>query len=172
MNNRSNQKGVGLIEVLVALVILAIGVLGFVALQYRAVEATSEAINRVQAMNIARDLAERIRVNRDGLTTYKSEINTAANQETYATNCITATCGATALADFDVSQVSNKASSLGMTINMLPCSGNSDGRNCIYVAWGDTSATNSAASDPAGSGDCTYGTAYNPASTCVIMETY
>lgn len=172
MKNISNQKGVGLIEILVALVILAVGILGFVALQYRAVEATSEAINRVQAINIARDLAERIRVNRQGLSTYKSQIETAANQITFATNCITTTCNYTALADFDVSQVASKASSLGMTINMLPCSGNNDGRNCIYVAWGDTSASDNSASDPAGSSDCTYGTAYNPASTCVIMETY
>ena len=167
MNNISKHKGVGLIEILVALVILAVGVLGFVALQYRAVEATSEAINRVQAMNVARDLAERIRVNRDSLAMYKSEINTAENQETYATNCITATCSATALADFDVSQIVNKASSLGMTVNMHTCADNNDGRNCIYIAWGDTSAT-----DGAGAGDCTNGTAYNSTSTCVIMETY
>ena len=30
----SGQKGVGLIEILVALLILAIGILGFIALQY------------------------------------------------------------------------------------------------------------------------------------------
>lgn len=167
MKTISNQKGVGLIEILVALLILAVGILGFVALQYRALEATSEAINRVQAMNVARDLAERIRSNRDALTTYQTQIQTAANQTNFATNCITSVCNGTDLADFDVSQVVNKASGLGMTMNMRTCSGNNDGRNCIYVAWGDTSAT-----DGTGTGDCTNGTAYNNASTCVIMETY
>lgn len=167
MKTISNQKGVGLIEILVALLILAVGILGFVALQYRALEATSEAINRVQAMNVARDLAERIRSNRDALTTYQNQIQTAANQTNFATNCITSVCNGTDLADFDVSQVVNKASGLGMTMNMRTCSGNNDGRNCIYVAWGDTSAT-----DGTGTGDCTNGTAYNSASTCVIMETY
>ena len=167
MKTRLNQKGVGLIEVLVALLILAIGILGFVALQYRAIEATSEAINRVQAINIARDLAERIRANRDGLANYKTQIQTAANQTNYTTNCMTSACSATAMADFDVSQVVSKASALGMTMNMRTCSGNSDGRNCIYVAWGDTSAT-----DGTGAGDCTNGTAYLSTSTCVIMETY
>lgn len=162
----SSQKGVGLIEILVALLVLAIGILGFVALQYRAVEATSESINRVQAMNIARDLAERIRANRDGLADYKTQISTASNQ--LSTNdCITNTCSAAQLADFDVGQVTAKASTIGMTVNMLSCAGNSDGRNCLYVAWGDTSAT-----DGTGTGDCTNSTAYNPASTCVIMETY
>lgn len=167
MKKISAQKGVGLIEILVALLILAVGILGFVALQYRAVEATSEAINRVQAMNIARDLAERIRANRDALTTYQTQIQTATNQTNFATNCITSACNGTVLADFDVSQVVNKASGLGMTMNMRTCSGNHDGRNCIYVAWGGTSAT-----DGTGTGDCTNGAAYNSASSCVIMETY
>lgn len=167
MKTMSSQKGVGLIEILVALLVLAIGILGFIALQYRSVEATSEAINRVQAMNIARDMAERIRANRDGLSTYKVETSTAANQSASTKNCMTATCSAAELADFDVSQVTSKAVTLGMTMNMLSCSGNNDGRNCIYVAWGDTSAT-----DGTTAGDCTNGTAYVSTSTCVIMETY
>ena len=64
MKINNYQHGVGLVEVLVAMLVLAIGVLGFVALQYRAVEATSESSYRVQAINTARDLAERVRVNR------------------------------------------------------------------------------------------------------------
>lgn len=169
MKNMSSQKGVGLVEVLVALLILAVGILGFVALQYRAVEATSEAINRVQAMNIARDMAERIRANRDGLAAYETQIGTdsATNQAAASKNCMTAKCKADELADFDVSQVIAKADSLGMSMNMRTCSGNNDGRNCLYVAWGDTSAT-----DGTGAGDCTNGTAYQASSTCVIMETY
>lgn len=162
-----DQKGVGLIEILVALLVLAIGVLGFIALQYRAVEATSEAINRVQAMNIARDMAERIRANREGFETYKIETSTTDKQPTFETNCITNFCSAAHLADFDVAQVTQKAADLEMTVNMLPCAENNDGRNCLYVAWGDTSAT-----DGATTGNCTNGVTYNGASTCVIMETY
>ncbi|HEY4713949.1 MAG TPA: prepilin-type N-terminal cleavage/methylation domain-containing protein, partial [Aquirhabdus sp.] len=44
--NRTSQRGVGMVEVLVAMVLLAIGVLGYAALQVRAVEATGEALNR------------------------------------------------------------------------------------------------------------------------------
>lgn len=167
MNTIKSQKGVGLIEVLVALLLLGIGILGFVALQYRAVESTSEAINRVQAINIARDMAERIRVNRDAIATYKTQTGTATDQLNFATDCVSNNCTAADLADFDVSQVAAKAATLGMTINMLTCAGNSNGRNCIYVAWGDTSATNGT-----GTGDCTNGSTYNSASTCLIMETY
>jgi type IV pilus assembly protein PilV len=57
------------------LVILAIAVLGFAALQFRALDAVQEANDRTTAMTLARDLAEKIRVNRTQLSKYKSEIN-------------------------------------------------------------------------------------------------
>ena len=41
------QTGVGLVEVLVALVLLSIAVLGFVALQIRAITASNEATMNV-----------------------------------------------------------------------------------------------------------------------------
>ena len=69
------QRGVGMVEVLVALLVLAIGVLGFSALQLRALQATAEATDRTMAMNLARDLADRIRINRLGLADYTSAIN-------------------------------------------------------------------------------------------------
>ena len=167
MKTINYQNGVGLIEVLVAMLILAIGVLGFIALQYRAIEATSESGYRVQAINIARDLAERVRINRGVVDTYMSEIGTPDKQTVSAKNCFTTNCSTTELADFDVAQVTVRARSVGMSMNVMECQGNSDGRNCVYVAWGDTSATNGT-----GQGDCTNNTAYNPASTCLIMELY
>ena len=162
----SHQRGVGMMEILVALLILAIGVLGFVALQYRALEASAESTNRVQAITIARDLAERVRVNRNAFTTYRTELGTAANQKAYKTNCLTTNCSNTDLADFDVSQIVSRATTFGMTMNIMNCTGTNN-RSCIYVAWGDSSAT-----DGTGTGDCTNGNAYNPTSTCIIMETY
>lgn len=162
-----SQLGVGLVEVLVALLILAVGLLGFISLQYQAVEATNESTSRIQAINIARDLAERIRVNREGLATYISELTTAANQATYSRDCSAMGCTVPQMADFDIAQVSQKARGLGMSINLIDCQGNNDGRQCIYIAWNDTAPTNGTTA-----GDCTSGTNYNPASTCLIMEVY
>lgn len=167
MKTINYQHGVGLIEVLVAMLVLSIGVLGFIALQYRAVEATLESTYRVQAINIARDLAERVRVNRGVIDTYMAEIEDPDEQTTSTKNCFTENCTTAELADFDVAQVATRTRSVGMTMNVIECQGNSDGRNCVYVAWGDTSAT-----DGTGEGDCTNSTAYNPASTCLIMELY
>lgn len=162
------QKGIGLMEILIALLLLAIGILGFIALQYRSLEATSEATYRVQAVNLARDLSERIRVNPNAASTYKTEVEGAvAKQKTASKNCYAVWCSSTELADFDVQQVYLRASSVGMTLNMRNCEGNSDGRNCIYVAWGETAAT-----DGSSIGNCTDGTSYRSDSTCIVMESY
>ena len=162
----NKQKGAGLVEVLVALFLLAVTVLGFVALQLRAFEATSEGVYRVQAMNLARDLAERIRANRLNYTVYRTQIETASNQKDPAKNCYTTLCTTAEMADFDVSQIRKKADSLGMTFNFLPCSGTTQ-RRCIYVAWNETSATNGTDTTA-----CTNGNAYRNNSQCVVLETY
>mgnify|MGYP003399266113 FL=1 len=163
------QKGVGLVEVLVALLLLAVAVMGFIALQYRAIEATAESGARVEAISLARDLAERVRVNRTAATEYTTQLSAAANQRTFTKNCFNEACDPTELADFDVAQVVNKARTMGMTVNYLACPDTANGRSCVYVAWGETSATHGTTN---GSGNCTTGTAYDPASTCLIMEVY
>lgn len=146
-------------EVLVALIILSIAVLGFVALQIRAITATNEANMNVQATNIARDLAERMRVNRDGLTDFVE--NNATD------NCATGFCDAGKMAKYDFRQVSEKANTLGMQIAIHNCQGSTLIRKCVYVAWEGTTATNGTAST-----DCTNGTAYIPNAKCIIMEIY
>lgn len=155
------QQGVGLMEVLVALVILSIAVLGFIALQIRAVAATNEAGLNVQATNIARDLAERMRVNRSGLTDYVDNADTD--------NCETTFCTAEKMAKYDYRQVKTRANNFGMSMNVLDCQGVSATfkRKCVYVAWEGTTATNGTAST-----DCTNGTAYIPNAKCIIMEIY
>ena len=69
MNLIKVQQGVGLVEVLVALVILALWVLGFAALQLRSLDAAQESTEQTFAMNTAQDLAERMRLNRTALAT-------------------------------------------------------------------------------------------------------
>ena len=153
------QTGVGLVEVLVALVLLSIAVLGFVALQIRAITASNEATMNVQATNIARDLAERMRMNRTGLAGY------VANTDT--TNCATAFCSPEDMAKYDFRLVSSRATGLGMRMNVLNCQGSTLVRKCVYVAWEGTTATNGT-----GSSDCTNGAAYVPNAKCIIMEVY
>ena len=168
MNMQKTQQGVGLIEVLVALLILAVAILGFVALQVRATEATSEGIYRVQAMNLARDIAEKIRTNRSAVNTYVASFeSSAADRVTFTEDCYDEFCSPAEKADFDVAQSSLAAQRLGMTMNMMTCDGIANGRSCIYVAWGETSATNGE-----GVNECTTNGAYRSNSSCIVMETY
>ncbi|MEG1856271.1 MAG: type IV pilus modification protein PilV [Acinetobacter sp.] len=180
MMNKTAQKGVGLVEVLVALLILALGVLGFAALQLRALDAAQEATEQTIAMNTARDLAERMRVNRAALATYKTTINaqtidvgklkctgvTNRSAIPATTKKELPTCNSIAMAEHDASEILQKASDHDQRIVVTGCVGSA--MNCIYVAWADTkfpSANISQCID-------TVTGAYIANSKCLVMETF
>jgi len=60
-----SEDGFSLIEVLVAVLVLAVGLLGFAALQLSAISSGEEGYSRSQAMIVAQSLADRMRANRD-----------------------------------------------------------------------------------------------------------
>lgn len=165
------QRGVGMIEVLVSLVILAIAVLGFAALQIRALDAVQEANDRTTAMLLARNLAEKIRVNRTQLDEYKRQLN--ANNST-AKSCsrvdhttisaITTMCNRVEIAAFDVSQILKTAKKQDMQMLLQNCQGGE--RQCVYVAWGDTKVTVTDLSK------CMVDGVYVAGAKCLVMEAY
>jgi len=61
---RGHQRGFSLLEVLVAVVVLAFGLLGFALLQTMSVRYVQSANYRTQATNLAYDLSEQMRSNR------------------------------------------------------------------------------------------------------------
>ena len=65
-----SQRGVTLVEVLVTMVILAIGLLGLVALQARVQILKAEAYQRAQALMLLKDMAGRIASNRNNAALY------------------------------------------------------------------------------------------------------
>lgn len=180
MMNKTVQKGVGLIEVLVALLILALGVLGFAALQLRAIDAAQEATEQTVAMNTARDLAERMRINRTALTTYRTTIN-APTIDDSKLKCTSVTkvsavpattkkelpiCNAEEIAEHDATEILQKAKGYGQRIAVAGCVGSA--MNCIYVAWGDTTFPSANISQCV---DTTTG-AYIANSKCLVMEAF
>lgn len=62
--------GFTLIEVLVAILVLAIGLLGLAGLQATSLRNNQSAYNRSQATQLAYDIADRMRANVLGITTY------------------------------------------------------------------------------------------------------
>ncbi len=63
-------NGFSLIEVLIAMLILAIGFMGITALQYQGLKYNTDAVLRTQINFLAYDLADRMRLNRSNIASY------------------------------------------------------------------------------------------------------
>ena len=79
-----NQHGATLIEVLVAIVVLAIGLLGMAMLQVTSVQSNHSAYYRSQVTILASDLADRMRANRTAAlgSAYEFEFPTSSSTHT------------------------------------------------------------------------------------------
>ncbi len=80
------QRGVSLLESLVAILVMALGVLGILGIQMRTLADTQTGVRRAQAIKLIEDLSERIRTNPDGLG------NLSAYVSTWATTPSSASC--------------------------------------------------------------------------------
>jgi len=67
---RRRSAGFNLVEMLVALVVLAIGLLGLAALFVTTLRSSGSATSRMHAVNLAADLGDRIRANRTAGAAY------------------------------------------------------------------------------------------------------
>lgn len=99
-------KGFTLIEVLIAMLILAIGLIGLAALQITGIRNNQSAYYRSQATQLAYNLADRMRTNVAGKTTYTTGTATAT------ANCLTtAGCTKEEMAENDLKEWNDAISS-------------------------------------------------------------
>ena len=178
----NNQKGVGLMEVLVALLLLAIGVLGYSALQLRAIDASSEALYRSQGMLILRGIADNIRANPAGQSNYPTAVRSYTSSTTAPTaptvNCFNVAeaqrCTPAQMATYDAYLAEKAAFDLGMHITMDDCPGVAAApvkRQCLFIAWDDTTLT--ATATAANISNCMSDAGeYVSGSKCLMMEAY
>jgi type IV pilus assembly protein PilV len=73
--HRMKQSGFLMLEVMIAVVVLALGLLGLAGLQARAHQAETESYTRVQALALLRDMADRINANRANAAGYITPIS-------------------------------------------------------------------------------------------------
>lgn len=66
----ATQSGFSLIESMVALVVVSVGMIGIAGLYGQGLSAGRTALDRTQAVNLASDMADRIRANRRGDLNY------------------------------------------------------------------------------------------------------
>jgi type IV pilus assembly protein PilV len=69
---RGTQRGFGLVESLVALLVVSVGMLGIAALYGQGLGASRSALFRTKAVNLVSDMADRIRANRQAGATYQA----------------------------------------------------------------------------------------------------
>lgn len=186
---RSGQRGVGLIEVMVALLLLAVAILGFSALNMAAIKATDNSLIRVKSTTIIRSISEDLRLNPNSIPTYQANIQqvlgsvsssksycqaTASFKNAKATkNCDGSACTETEVANYDSWRMMQQACDNEVLLNMVDCPGtaNKQVRQCVIVAWGetkptlsDTTSTNKPCANLSGT--------YYSDSQCLIMESY
>lgn len=192
----NSQKGIGLIEVLVALMLLAIAVLGFTAMQMTAVKATDESLMRTRALTVLRGAAEMMRANIDGIPAFKTAINgtatTLTNTDTSNVaitkdSCMTGgtpvSCTIKQLAVKDALTVKQYATDNELNVSIVTCPGtgtttttvasvtttlSGQERQCFVASWGTTNATLGTETN-----DCADANGvYKVGAQCFIMEAY
>ncbi len=96
------QRGITLIESLVAIVIAALGILGILGVQMRTLTDTSTTVRRAQAIRLIEDLSERLKVNPNAvasMTDYVSDFNNVPSP--VSGNCASG-CNGTDQAKYDL----------------------------------------------------------------------
>jgi len=103
-SDRKRQRGVGLIEVLIALLVLSIGLLGLAALQTQALKFNQGAFLRTHATTLAYDVLDRMRANREQASTTTSYVTAAGTGIPTGANCESADCSPGDMAKYDLNQ--------------------------------------------------------------------
>jgi type IV pilus assembly protein PilV len=139
------SHGFTLIEVLIAMLVLALGLLGLAGLQATALTNNVSAYNRSQATELAYDLADRIRANIAGLNTYTTMLptNAAAQSDCVA---VSTTCTAADMAQNDLYEWN-----LNVTTTLPRGAGTisvNSGVFTITINWDDNRDGNVNTSDP------------------------
>lgn len=136
---RKRTKGLTLIEVLVTLLVLAIGLLGLGALQNSGLRYNHSSLLRSQATLLAYDILDRMRVNKDHIQDYAIDLGT---HPPGVTDCSTETC----MSAYDLTQWKNQISQLlpkgdgAIAVQRLNSANITDPlhRVTITIQWDDT----------------------------------
>jgi type IV pilus assembly protein PilV len=175
---KQHQQGLSMIEVLVAVAVLSIGLLGTAALQVQSKRANLGSVERTLASMLVNDMFERMRANPNELNAYLSALNKDQNvgvtSGTEPTGCMrvnstdTNDCTPAQLAAWDVWEweqrligASEVVDSGGTDINtgglVLPLAcmtgpaGGGEGEYVITINWrGHSEFTDGSIADPCG----------------------
>lgn len=125
------QRGIALIESLVAIVVMALGILGILGVQMRTLADTQTGVRRAQAIRLIEDLSERIQTSPNGLGGMEAYALDWKSKLSDSTECETKACDNTKLAAYNVAVWINSVR------RALPLSDAT-----IFLTSGETDASN------------------------------
>lgn len=161
MKTIKKQTGLGLVEVLVAMLVMAVGILGYAGMQVQTLNAASDAQHRMQALALLGDMVARIRANRTQLAAYD---NANFSNEIIASSCLNNDCDSAALANADIYALRQQLAGLlpNASMNLDPCPVGVT--YCARIAWNGAPATAAQCDAPVLNNDNTF------ESFCVGLE--
>lgn len=160
MKALQSQRGGGLIEVMVAALVTAVGILGYAGMQIQTLGEAGNAQHRMQAVALAGDLISRMRVNPAARTAYlEADYAVAAEAD-----CLASTCSVEQLAAADIYAVQQQMAGrlpggrLALTENVAR------GTVMVRISWNSQPATAEQCDNPELNEENRY------ESSCVAME--
>lgn len=164
------EQGVGLLEVLIALLLLAVAVLGFSAMQMRSIQATDETLTRSDAMVIIRNISEDLRLypKAEQKKAYIDALTGAISPK----DCVDQACSEKEQVEYNAAQAKALATASNIQVSAMNCPGAGGAETiqklCLIASWNET-----APNMEGGDNSCTNqnGT-YKKNASCIVMETY
>ena len=111
MITKEKMAGLGFVEVLVSLLVIAMGAVGMAALHSRSLQYNQVAYHHSQAVVLAADMLDRLRINRaQALTTSVYQVRevdkvpASCTHEFYPDSCESGQCSSEQLAAYDIRQ--------------------------------------------------------------------
>lgn len=137
----SHQKGVSLIEVMIAFFVLSVGLLGVAGLQLSSLRDNNSALLRTRAIVLVGDMMDRIRANAAGLADYNVGLTgDGVDNDCHTTNTVIASpCTPSQMAQHDVFEWKRLLSDLD-TSGVEPVTG-LPGANARITVADDASVT-------------------------------
>lgn len=131
------QRGFNLVEVLIALLVLAVGLLGLAALQNFSVKNTFQSYQRTQATILIDDIIDRMRANPTAVQAAAYKIGPTSTPPA-APNCMVSVCASGDLVVFDQSEWINAITNpqaLGPTAQVTIAQTTVNPITTITVSW-------------------------------------
>jgi type IV pilus assembly protein PilV len=163
------QRGVTLIEVLIAIFVTSIGLLGIAGLEVYSKQSGFEALQRTTASMLLNDIAEKMRANPGALAIYQGATVGGGSLSTPSTDCTTTACNASDMATYDLweweqlldgateQQGGNDTGGLASPTGCIE-SGGSAGVYTVSLAWRGTTPLTNPTSSSCGEDTSVHGT--------------